>query len=183
MLPLLALLVAAQAAAPAPAPKGPVVAMETTMGTIRIALDKEKAPLSTANFLAYVNADFYDGTIIHRYDANFVFQGGGYVGPVAAADNPVHKPTNAPIALELKVIGLMNVQFAIQKGEVYILEVNPRDSRTIPFVSKAIGVPLAKLAAITPDPAGAWRNLDPIAIRGLAALELRSAGVRVRLRR
>jgi carbamoyl-phosphate synthase large subunit len=41
----------------------------------------------------------------------------------------------------------MNVQFAIQKGEIYILEVNPRASRTVPFVSKAIGVPLAKLAA------------------------------------
>ncbi len=50
------------------------------------------------------------------------------------------------IARELGVIGLMNIQFAIQKGEVYILEVNPRASRTIPFVSKAIGVPLAKLA-------------------------------------
>jgi carbamoyl-phosphate synthase large subunit len=51
------------------------------------------------------------------------------------------------MAFELKVVGLMNVQFAIQKGQVYILEVNPRASRTVPFVSKAIGVPLAKLAA------------------------------------
>jgi carbamoyl-phosphate synthase large subunit len=51
------------------------------------------------------------------------------------------------LARELRVVGLMNVQFAIQKGEIYILEVNPRASRTIPFVSKAIGVPLAKLAA------------------------------------
>jgi len=51
------------------------------------------------------------------------------------------------LAKELNVIGLMNVQFAIQRGIVYILEVNPRASRTIPFVSKAIGVPLAKLAA------------------------------------
>jgi len=51
------------------------------------------------------------------------------------------------LAKELRVVGLMNVQFAIQKGEIYILEVNPRASRTIPFVSKAIGVPLAKLAA------------------------------------
>ncbi|GAB4367052.1 MAG: carbamoyl-phosphate synthase large subunit [Deltaproteobacteria bacterium] len=51
------------------------------------------------------------------------------------------------LARELGVVGLMNVQFAIQKGEIYILEVNPRASRTIPFVSKAIGVPLAKLAA------------------------------------
>ena len=51
------------------------------------------------------------------------------------------------LALALKVKGLMNVQFAIKAGQLYILEVNPRASRTIPFVSKAIGVPLAKLAA------------------------------------
>ncbi len=51
------------------------------------------------------------------------------------------------LARELGVIGLINVQYAIYQGEVYILEVNPRASRTIPFVSKAIGVPLAKLAA------------------------------------
>jgi carbamoyl-phosphate synthase large subunit len=50
------------------------------------------------------------------------------------------------LALELKVKGLMNVQFAVKDDEIYILEVNPRASRTIPFVSKAIGVPLAKLA-------------------------------------
>ncbi len=51
------------------------------------------------------------------------------------------------LALELNVIGLINIQFAIKKEVVYILEVNPRASRTIPFVSKTIGVPLAKLAA------------------------------------
>ncbi|MBR7106144.1 MAG: carbamoyl-phosphate synthase large subunit, partial [Opitutales bacterium] len=51
------------------------------------------------------------------------------------------------LARELKVIGLMNIQFAIKKGDVYILEVNPRASRTVPFCSKAIGVPLAKIAA------------------------------------
>ena len=51
------------------------------------------------------------------------------------------------MALELKVKGLMNVQFAVKDNEVYVLEVNPRASRTVPFVSKAIGVPLAKLAA------------------------------------
>jgi len=50
------------------------------------------------------------------------------------------------LALELQVIGLMNVQFAVRDGRVYVLEVNPRASRTVPFVSKAIGVPLAKLA-------------------------------------
>ena len=51
------------------------------------------------------------------------------------------------MAGELKVCGLMNVQFAVKGPDVYVLEVNPRASRTIPFVSKAIGVPLAKLAA------------------------------------
>jgi carbamoyl-phosphate synthase large subunit len=51
------------------------------------------------------------------------------------------------MALELGVIGLMNVQYAVKAGEVYIIEVNPRASRTVPFVSKAIGVPLAGHAA------------------------------------
>jgi len=51
------------------------------------------------------------------------------------------------LALALKVKGLINVQVAVKDGQIYILEVNPRASRTIPFVSKAIGVPLAKLAA------------------------------------
>jgi carbamoyl-phosphate synthase large subunit len=51
------------------------------------------------------------------------------------------------LATELGVVGLMNVQFAVHDGEVFVLEVNPRASRTIPFVSKAIGKPLAKLAA------------------------------------
>ncbi len=51
------------------------------------------------------------------------------------------------LARELKVVGLMNVQYAVQNGTVYVLEVNPRASRTVPYVSKATGVPLAKLAA------------------------------------
>jgi carbamoyl-phosphate synthase large subunit len=51
------------------------------------------------------------------------------------------------LARELKVVGLMNVQFAIKDNQLYILEVNPRASRTVPFVAKAIGLPLAKLAA------------------------------------
>ncbi|MED5388600.1 MAG: carbamoyl-phosphate synthase large subunit [Pseudomonadota bacterium] len=53
----------------------------------------------------------------------------------------------ADMALELGVVGLMNVQFAVKGGEVYVLEVNPRASRTVPYVSKCIGVSLAKVAA------------------------------------
>jgi carbamoyl-phosphate synthase large subunit len=70
------------------------------------------------------------------------------------------------LALELKVRGLINIQFAIKDDQVYILEVNPRASRTIPFVSKAIGVPLAKLAAkvmtgMTLDELGFTKEVQP----------------------
>ena len=57
------------------------------------------------------------------------------------------KKQTIALAKELNVIGLINIQFAVQNGEIYIIEVNPRASRTIPFVSKTIGVPLAKVAA------------------------------------
>jgi carbamoyl-phosphate synthase large subunit len=59
--------------------------------------------------------------------------------------NEIRRATKA-LARELDVIGLMNVQFAVKDERVFVLEVNPRASRTVPFVSKAIGVPLAKLA-------------------------------------
>ena len=65
------------------------------------------------------------------------------LGPEIVAE--IRRQTVA-LALELGVVGLMNVQFAVREGIVYVLEVNPRASRTVPFVSKAIGVPLAKLA-------------------------------------
>ena len=57
------------------------------------------------------------------------------------------KTQTKELAKELDVIGLMNIQFAVKDNEIYVLEVNPRASRTIPYVSKSIGVPLAKMAA------------------------------------
>ena len=48
------------------------------------------------------------------------------------------------LALKLKVIGLINIQFAFRKGKVYVLEVNPRASRTVPFISKTTNVPFSK---------------------------------------
>lgn len=51
------------------------------------------------------------------------------------------------LALELGVVGLMNIQFAVKDGQVYLIEVNPRASRTVPFVAKAVGVPIASIAA------------------------------------
>jgi carbamoyl-phosphate synthase large subunit len=57
------------------------------------------------------------------------------------------KRQTTALARALRVIGLMNVQYAVKGGTVYVLEVNPRASRTVPFVAKAIGVPIAKIAA------------------------------------
>ncbi|HMT04928.1 MAG TPA: carbamoyl-phosphate synthase large subunit [Solirubrobacterales bacterium] len=56
------------------------------------------------------------------------------------------KAATSAIALELGVIGLINIQFAVAAGELYVIEANPRASRTVPFVSKAMGIPLAKVA-------------------------------------
>ncbi len=66
---------------------------------------------------------------------------------VLEPDMQAMREQTVSLALALGVVGLINVQFAIKNGVVYVLEVNPRASRTIPFVSKAIGIPLASLAA------------------------------------
>ncbi|RMF42252.1 MAG: carbamoyl-phosphate synthase large subunit [Deltaproteobacteria bacterium] len=66
------------------------------------------------------------------------------------------------LALELGVVGLMNIQFAVKDGDIYLLEVNPRASRTVPFVSKATGRPLAKIAARLM----AGKSLDDLGVAG-----------------
>jgi len=60
------------------ADKNPVVIMETSMGTIKIELDQERAPITVKNFLSYVDDKFFDGTIFHRVMSNFMIQGGGF---------------------------------------------------------------------------------------------------------
>ncbi len=79
---------------------------------------------------------------IHSGDSSCVLP------PYSISDKHIREMTHAAraIAKELKVKGLMNIQFGIMNEKVYVIEVNPRASRTIPFVSKATGVPLAKLA-------------------------------------
>jgi len=75
------------------------------------------------------------------------------------------------LALALKVTGLMNVQYAVKEGEVYLIEVNPRASRTVPFVAKAIGKPVAKIAArvMAGEPLAGFgeigRPLDYVAVK------------------
>ena len=71
------------------------------------------------------------------------------IPPVAIKKELINEINNQTkkLALALKVKGFMNVQFAIKNDEIYIIEVNPRASRTVPFVSKAKGIPLAKIAS------------------------------------
>jgi peptidyl-prolyl cis-trans isomerase A (cyclophilin A) len=136
-MPLLALLLAvaqaaAQAPAPAapatpkPAPKGPFVSLEVTqgratLGTIVIALDGGKAPISTANFLEYVRAGHYDGTVFHRVMPGFMVQGGGFTPEL------VEKPTRAAIRNEARN-GLRN-----SRGTVAMARTNDPDSATSQF--------------------------------------------------
>jgi carbamoyl-phosphate synthase large subunit len=65
---------------------------------------------------------------------------------VTQADQDVMRDIARRLALRLGVVGLMNVQFAMKDGRIYVLEVNPRASRTVPFIAKAVGVPLVKIA-------------------------------------
>ena len=69
--------------------------------------------------------------------------------PYSLSDSVIQrvKEQTRALALELPVVGLMNIQFAVRDEDIFLIEVNPRASRTVPFVSKSIGVPLAKLAA------------------------------------
>ena len=80
---------------------------------------------------------------VHSGDAAMVM-------PPHTLSEPVLEKVRAAtysLAAELQVVGLMNIQYAVKDDDLYIIEVNPRASRTVPFVSKAIGVPMAKLAA------------------------------------
>jgi len=84
----------------------PAVNLQTNMGSIVIELEQEKAPVSVRNFINYVNAGFYNGTIFHRSIDNFIIQGGGYTQNLQA------KPSNPPIQNEA-ANGLKNIRFAV----------------------------------------------------------------------
>ncbi|HLA77592.1 MAG TPA: peptidylprolyl isomerase [Vicinamibacteria bacterium] len=104
MLAALALLAFTQALGPAassppasaPAAKAPVVVLETSLGRIRIGLDPAKSPATVENFLSYVRAGHYDGTIFHRVIPGFMIQGGGFDAEMK------ERATRAPIKNESK---------------------------------------------------------------------------------
>ena len=99
----------------------PVVVFKTSMGTIEIQLDPKNAPITTANFLAYVDKKFYDGVIFHRIIPGFVVQGGGFTTDMQ------QKPTNPPIKNEA-TNGLHNL-----RGTISMARTNDPDSATSQF--------------------------------------------------
>jgi peptidyl-prolyl cis-trans isomerase A (cyclophilin A) len=112
---LIAAVLAAAAAAPAwaqtaapttPAPAAPRVLLSTSEGDITLELDAMRAPRTVENFLAYVRAGHYEGTIFHRVIGNFMIQGGGFTADLK------QKPTRAPIPIESRN-GLKNERGAI----------------------------------------------------------------------
>ena len=101
--------------------KNPVVLMSTSLGNIRIELDAEKAPVTTQNFLDYVNESFYDGLIFHRVIPGFMIQGGGFDAQMK------QKGTKAPIKNEA-ANGLKNAV-----GTIAMARTNVVDSATAQF--------------------------------------------------
>jgi peptidyl-prolyl cis-trans isomerase A (cyclophilin A) len=120
---LLAQAPASPAVSPAPraVPARPVVVLETTLGRIKIALDRDKAPLSADNFLQYVHSGHYDGTIFHRVIPGFMAQGGGFDADMK------QKPTRPPVRNEARN-GLHN-----RRGTVSMARTNDPDSATSQF--------------------------------------------------
>jgi peptidyl-prolyl cis-trans isomerase B (cyclophilin B) len=101
--------------------KNPVVTMSTTMGDIRIELHADKAPISTQNFLDYVNDEYFDGLIFHRVIPGFMIQGGGFDTGMS------QKKCKAPIKNEAGN-GLKNVI-----GSIAMARTNVVDSATAQF--------------------------------------------------
>lgn len=97
------------------------VIVDTSMGTIKVALDSEKAPRTVKNFLQYVEEQFYDNTIFHRVIDGFMIQGGGFT------DRYRHKPTHTPIRNEANN-GLKNV-----RGSIAMARTSDPDSATAQF--------------------------------------------------
>jgi cyclophilin family peptidyl-prolyl cis-trans isomerase len=98
-----------------------VVVLETTLGNIEIELDAQKAPVSTENFLAYVDSGHYDGTAFHRVIPGFMIQGGGFDAQLN------QKPTRGPIQNE-SGNGLTN-----QRGTIAMARTNDPNSATAQF--------------------------------------------------
>ena len=118
--------------APADQPAGPRVTFETSEGSFVLELDAVNAPISTENFLSYVNDGFYDGTIFHRVIDGFMIQGGGFE---LIDGKGSQKETKAPIKNEAKN-GLKNL-----RGSISMARTNNPDSATSQFFINVVDNP------------------------------------------
>jgi cyclophilin family peptidyl-prolyl cis-trans isomerase len=111
--------------------KSPIVVMETSLGTIKIQLDGEKAPISVKNFLQYVDDKFYDGLVFHRVIPDFMIQGGGFERLMGVEDaegfQAKQKKTREPIKNE-SGNGLSNT-----RGTIAMARTRNLDSATAQF--------------------------------------------------
>ena len=124
-----------------------------------------------------------DGTSVHVAGImQHIEEAGVHSGDSACSLPPYSLPQNIilelkrqteALALSLNVIGLMNVQFAVKDNEIYLIEVNPRASRTVPFVAKAVRSPIAAIAArvMAGEPLKNFNLIDPATIKGFAVKE------------
>ena len=124
-----------------------------------------------------------DGTSVHVAGImQQIEEAGVHSGDSACSLPPYSLPQNIilelkrqteALALSLNVIGLMNVQFAVKDNEIYLIEVNPRASRTVPFVAKAVRSPIAAIAArvMAGEPLKNFNLIDPATIKGFAVKE------------
>lgn len=115
--------------APPAAAQNPVVVIETSLGSITAELDRRSAPVSVANFLAYAESGFYDGTIFHRVIRGFMIQGGGMTADLQ------RKETRAPIRNEA-TNGLSN-----DRGTLAMARTNVVDSATAQFFINTVDNP------------------------------------------
>lgn len=124
------------------APATPVVVLETSMGEIAIELNKERAPVSTENFLQYVRDRHYDGTLFHRVIKGFMIQGGGYTPSFE------RKPTREPIKNEA-TNRLKNT-----RGTVAMARTNAVRSATAEFFINTVDNAKLDYRGMTPDEYG-----------------------------
>jgi len=124
-----------QAHADQEAKKDPVVVISTNLGDIKVQLNSEKAPISTENFLHYVNKKHYDGTVFHRVMKNFMIQGGGHLPDLT------EKPTDKPIPNEARN-GLSNLRGTIAMARTEVVNsatsqffINVVDNQRLDYVN------------------------------------------------
>ena len=129
---------ASLAAAPAAAQGNPAVVIETSLGTITAELDRRNAPVSVANFLAYAESGFYNGTVFHRVIRGFMIQGGGMTADLE------RRETRAPIRNEA-TNGLSN-----DRGTLAMARTNVVDSATAQFFINTVNNPALNNRGTTP---------------------------------